>query len=188
MWASVTAMGMALGDGFAVASRHGSCSRGPAQQSTNSRLARFARSEGQLACIARSPSRWLRTARRTDLPSTLSPPNRVPLSRTAFPISPGAARRAEAQLAQMCMRNYVITPDPVSARSLSRPRRSGVPDVFRKTIFLAKHCRSPDSQIETPGAAPSHSQNLPSSSEGKTEGIKLIRLQGGRDLRTAREM
>ena len=157
---------MALGDGFAVASRHGSCSRGPAQQSTNSRLARFARSG------TRSRASHARRRDGCALLGGLISHQRCRLL-TAFlfpeprPALFARRGRAEAQVPRKCMYIYVPTPDPVSGSSLSRPRRSGVPDVFRKTIFLAKHCRPPDSQIETPGQrCPSHSQNLPSSSEG----------------------
>ena len=77
---------MALGDGFAVASRHGSCSRGPTvcfswpHESTNTGLARSP--DPHIACFARSSSRELRTSQWTVLPH--APPPMLPLSETAF--------------------------------------------------------------------------------------------------------
>ena len=81
----------------------------------------------------------------------------------------------------MCI--YGPTPDPASATILSRPRRSGVPDVFRKTIyFLAKQCLTPDPQIQTPGAAQVILKILPSSSEGIIPHIQVTDQNDDTDM------
>ena len=145
--------------------RHDSCSRDPEQEIRHAGLARSAKKAGRHS--ARQPIRGPRPIR------CAPPPTPMPALQTASSAQPlanllAAAGRAEAHVVTKCLVIYVITLFPVSASSLTRPWRSGVPDRSCDGCFLAKHCVTPGFTDRDPSRCPSHSQNLPSSSEGIT--------------------
>ena len=144
MWASAAAM--ALGGGFAATSRHDSCSRDSAQK----------------ARALRALGGYNRLVIRTSIPALHTSSSSQPRSNLFV-----AAGRAAVQVITKCMLIHVITLFPASATLLTRPRRSGVPDRSWDGCFLAKQWSTPGFTDRQSRPGPSHSQNLPRSSEGK---------------------